>query len=473
MVLDSNMADEPKMAPTTHALDLLQGQAHEHATASPTILTPAPDRIPIYKIDMAMPAGERFTRLAKDFAPKIRRASPLFDEVVEMLFGKSLAGIAKFTSRFALRKVFDPEQTKEIKSIAAAAGIPSHLLVSLNVFLDMMLGCTSGAAFVKVGSKDQAGDNGPDRLLHFRTLEWGMDILRELLVIIEYVDTSTGSNEVITRSVTYAGFVGSLTGVRKGLSVSLNFRPVHECGTSSLLKHQLMVLLGLRESIPSMLRRILLNENIPTKKPKVHDSKVINPHDNGEKLASITSIAKKLASVPASPCYLTLCDGEQVMNVLKDLHSGKIKTSNLFQIQCNHDPDHDHCCGHKTTRRDANPAQAKIMGSEVWLEESEERQHALHEKWIDHIRAITRDADATWKARQNGICQDIEIEAEVDDPIEMPGIGEAKLREWVSTYPTTNESTHFMCIMDSLTGEIRWISRGPEPYRSHEAGSAV
>lgn len=41
-----------------------------------------------------------------------------------------------------------------------------------------------------------------------------MDILRDILVIIEYVNTNNGSNEVIARSVNYAGFVGMLTGVR-------------------------------------------------------------------------------------------------------------------------------------------------------------------------------------------------------------------------------------------------------------------
>lgn len=53
------------------------------------------------------------------------------------------------------------------------------------------------------------------RLLHFRTLDWGMDELRDLLVVLEFVDTSTDDPEhVIARSITYAGFVGTLTAVR-------------------------------------------------------------------------------------------------------------------------------------------------------------------------------------------------------------------------------------------------------------------
>ncbi|KAK1622253.1 beta subunit of N-acylethanolamine-hydrolyzing acid amidase-domain-containing protein [Colletotrichum phormii] len=425
------------------------------------MLTPEPDNIPIYKIDMAKPAGERYIELAKDLAPQIRRVSPLLDEVIEAIFAPgALSSFAKFTSRATLRKVFDPEQTKEIKSIAKVAGIPTHRLMALNTFLDLMLGCTSGAALVRGDSKNHAGDRGPDRLLHFRTLEWGMDVLRDILVIIEYVNTSNGSNEVIARSVTYAGFVGMLTGVRKGLSVSLNFRPGHECGYGCLIKHQLAVLFGLRESVPSMLRRIILNENISTKNANAYDTKVPNPLENSEKPTFITSIAKKIASFNASPCYLTLCDGKQVVNILKDLHDGKIKTSNLFQIQCNHDPDHRRCCGRLAVRHGADPVQAKPMESEAWIEESGERQNAFHEKWIEHIRAITNGIDITW-AKQNSCCTDLELDAEASKSGEIPGIDEAKLREWVATYPTTNEATHFMCIMDPLTGGIHWISRGP------------
>ncbi|KAL2883249.1 hypothetical protein SGCOL_001443 [Colletotrichum sp. CLE4] len=466
------------MAVASDPVDLRQSQPHEHSTCFRSILTPEPNDIPIYKIDMAKPAEERYIELAKDLAPEIRRVSPLFDEVIEAIFDPgALSSFAKFTSRATLRKVFDPEQTKEIKSIAEAAGIPTHRLMALNTFLDLMLGCTSGAALVRGDSKNHADNGGPDRLLHFRTLEvwfsplshkeyptltiqWGMDVLRDILVIIEYVNTSNGSNEVIARSVTYAGFVGMLTGVRKGLSVSLNFRPGHECGHGCLLKHQLAVLFGLRESVPSMLRRIILNENIPTKDSKAYNTKIPNPLENSEKPTFITSIAKKIASFNASPCYLTLCDGKQVVNILKDLHDGKIKTSNLFQIQCNHDPDHRRCCGRLAGRHGADPVQAKLRESETWIEESGERQNAFHEKWIEHIRVITNGIDITW-AKQNSCCTDLELDAEASKSGEIPGIDEAKLREWVATYPTTNESTHFMCIMDPLTGEIRWISRGP------------
>jgi len=54
-----------------------------------------------------------------------------------------------------------------------------------------------------------------ERMLHFRTLDWGMDPLRSVLVVLEFVRSKSEEPEkVIARAVTYAGFVGVLTGVR-------------------------------------------------------------------------------------------------------------------------------------------------------------------------------------------------------------------------------------------------------------------
>lgn len=47
-----------------------------------------------------------------------------------------------------------------------------HLLVAFNVLLDLFMGCTSGGAKLSV----------EDRMLHFRTLDWGMDPLRKVIV---------------------------------------------------------------------------------------------------------------------------------------------------------------------------------------------------------------------------------------------------------------------------------------------------
>jgi hypothetical protein len=58
-------------------------------------------------------------------------------------------------------------------------------------------------------------------MMHFRTLDWGMDGLRSVLVVLEFVKRDSSEPEkVIARTVTYAGFVGILTGVRCLMSLS-------------------------------------------------------------------------------------------------------------------------------------------------------------------------------------------------------------------------------------------------------------
>lgn len=90
-------------------------------------------------------------------------------------------------------------------------------MIALNVILDSLLGCTSGAVktAVKRDAKTMGGEDEEARMIHFRTLDWGMDPLRDVLVTLEFVRSdSEKPDEVVARSVTYAGFVGVLTGVR-------------------------------------------------------------------------------------------------------------------------------------------------------------------------------------------------------------------------------------------------------------------
>ncbi|OHW90549.1 n-acylsphingosine amidohydrolase protein [Colletotrichum incanum] len=383
-------------------------QEEKQTSTFPTMFMSAHADIPIYQTGMAKPAEERYVQLAKDFAPHLRNVSPLLDKVVESLFSKKLAGVIKLTSRYALRKVFDKEQTKEIKSIAIAAKISTHLVMSLNLFLELLLGCTSGAALVRPKANDQAGKDTKNCLMHFRTLERGMDVLRGLLVIVEFADTSKGgADEAIATSVTYAGFIGCLTGVRKDLS------------------HQLLVLLGRREAVPSILRRILLNEDILGQK-----SKASNDNNPCQKEPEQNPLFIKAAA----------------MIILKDLYTGRTKASNLFLDQCNHNSYHETCCGHNPGRNTVEPTQALPVGNEDWLDESEDR------------------TGVDLPDQRNGVCLDVDIPTEfARDHVEVPGVDEAILRQWVETFPTTNERTHFACIMDPASGTIRWIACGPEP----------
>jgi hypothetical protein len=186
------------------------------APSKPLALEP----IPTYRIDLSLPPSERYTELAKDFAPRMKAVTPLFDEVLASVIPwPSFRRFIEFLASVFLRRVYSDEETEELKGIAKASGLDMYFLVALNVLLDSLLGCTSGGVVVR-GEKKRTRDGGngeraEGRMMHFRTLDWGMDELRSVLVVLEFVRSKSAEPErVIGRTITYAGFVGVLTGVR-------------------------------------------------------------------------------------------------------------------------------------------------------------------------------------------------------------------------------------------------------------------
>jgi hypothetical protein len=174
--------------------------------------------IPTYQIDLARPPETRYDEISRDFGPRMRSLQGLFDEALSfflpiVIFRRIVATVA----RFLVRRVYDDEEMMELEGIAKATGVELYLLVTLNNLLDCMLGCTSGAVLVNPSKGRRKGttiNSDEPRLMHFRTLDWGMDGLRELLVVLEFVNSSTSGSKVLARSVTYAGFVGTLTATR-------------------------------------------------------------------------------------------------------------------------------------------------------------------------------------------------------------------------------------------------------------------
>jgi hypothetical protein len=182
--------------------------------------------IPTYRIDLSLAPSERYTRLATDFSPQMLELRPLFDEVLTpMVPWRRVRLFIEWAASLVLRRVFSSEETEELKGISKASGVSLYFLIAFNVLLDSLLGCTSGGSLVtpkesKRRSKNSGeGQDVPegleDRMMHFRTLDWGMDGLRNVVVVLEFVRSeSPEPDKVIARSVTYAGFVGCLTGVR-------------------------------------------------------------------------------------------------------------------------------------------------------------------------------------------------------------------------------------------------------------------
>ncbi|TVY48899.1 Acid ceramidase [Lachnellula occidentalis] len=397
-------------------------------------VTPQNEPIPTYRIDLSLAPSERYKSMATELAPKMRALTPLFDEVLSTFIAwRPLRLFVEFLALLFLRCVYSPEETAELNGISRASGVPLYILVALNVLLDSLLGCTSGGVLVKGGKKITRGGQGRgqehDRMMHFRTLDWGMEGLRSVIIVLEFVRSkSEDPQEVIARTITYAGFVGVLTGVRKDLSLSLNFRPNHDCSTRSLRLHQILVLFGFRPSIASILRSTILPSSPEHGIPPLSDSTL------------------HLSSQRTAPCYLILSDGMRTTVIEKDLLNAKIRTSSTFIVQTNHDTSHMN--GHPLC--DDQHSKTPVKEQAAWLEvveESEDRMGCIQKKW----NALQRRHERKQAEGKTG-----------ED--ERPMVREETLKGWIRAHPIMNECSHFGAIMAPQTGTIRFLERGSEKY---------
>jgi len=317
----------------------------------------------------------------------------LFSDVIDTI-GPSYSPFAKAVLPLLLRRVYSREETQEMKGIASIAGLPLHLVIAFNTFLDMMMGCTSGTA--------PLGQTG--EILHFRTLDWDMEELRPLVIQVEFIR----GGSIAARAVTYAGYTGILTGVRPDLSISLNYRAHRSDRPTSMRLHQILVLMGFRRSVSSVLRNYLLSPGAPP---------------------SLDSLRSTLPVIPMSACYLTFSDGKSSLVFEKALDTAVIREPlDGFIVTTNLD-DGIHALSEEEIEAYMK-TQVSLEGQNWLITNSKERRCVVEDAW-------RKSKDTTLKT----------------------------IVEWVKTWPVKNESTHFACVMSPSTGSLLWVKRWKRPPR--------
>ena len=375
---------------------------------------------PRYTIDLSLPPVERYQHVAKDFLAEVPALPRLFDELVQELHPKISVGTIRRLARLLLRRVNSREETEELRGIHQVTGIKMYLLVAFNVLLDLLMGCTSGG--VRVHEKNKV-----TRMLHFRTLDWGMEPLRRVIVHLDFVEKSGG--EVIASTVTYVGYVGLLTGVRKALSISLNFRPNHDASTRfsnfRFYFHHLLVLLGLRPSISSLLRQCLL--------PNTKFSS-----NSASRMNSLDSIERSLPGIHTTAAYLIFSDGQRTIAMEKDHHTAIVRSADDFIVATNHDvAEETKSCSHNGAQDDSKKT-LQMIGMEDIVEDSIVRKDAATSLWEKSLTKSERDASEH-------------------------SLTTRRVLKLLDTYPTTNEETHFGAVMDPTNGQFIYIKRYIEP----------
>lgn len=137
------------------------------------------------------------------------------------VLGPSLAsiGTSMMETATSLGRVFYGD---ELKAIAARSGLKLGRLVILQLVYEASSCCTSIVV------------PGPDGIpRHIRTMDWGMDLLADLTIEIEFI--KGGRTLFIT--TTWAGYVGVLTGIKpSSFSVSVNFRIIGDSMWTNIKK---------------------------------------------------------------------------------------------------------------------------------------------------------------------------------------------------------------------------------------------
>ena len=413
--------------------------------------------VPVYRINLSLPPEERYVSLARLYKDKMRALTSLFDDVIHEISQKIPTKPIHWLAWLFLRGLYTTEETAEIRGISRETGINLYMLISFNVVLDLLMGCTSGGVRVE--------DGADTKVVHFRTLDWGMDPLRNLVVQLEFVKDEA-PDKVLATSITYVGFVGILTGVRKDLSVSLNMRAVHDSRRNmTFYFNHLLVLLGVRQSISSLLRQIIL--------PGSDKS-----HDRLSDVSTIDDIISKVPGIPTTAAYLIFCDGTTTLTLEKDLCSAAARSSKSFIITTNHDQNSTSA----TTEAMADGgghAGLRLAGSEQTIEEfideSKTRQACMQKKWDRRVqeRISTqpglKNRDTTETAPNRGTHsmqlrkrQDMPSGVEPGTELEMSITQDTALR-WLWSYPIVNEDTHYAVLMDPVEGNCIYTGLFPVP----------
>ncbi|KAF5599546.1 hypothetical protein FPANT_3299 [Fusarium pseudoanthophilum] len=388
--------------------------------------------IPKFTVDLSLPPEARYDHIVPHFKTAVDSCDlpSLFYDLLDELVGKSAGKVLAAISPMIMRRVHSDEENAELVGISKAIGIPMHILVAFNVLLDLLLGCTSGG--VRTLDPDSGGK--ATRMLHFRTLDWDMNQLRNIIVELDFVRTPGGP--VIATTVGYLGYIGVLTGVRKGMSLSLNFRPHHARDTLrqrlSYRYNQALVVLGQRQSISSSLREVLLGDStIPEKQSdEAHETNDISPDLQSQHIQQVLS---KLSTSSSTAAYLILCLPDRVLIIEKDNHSASIRESDTFLTAYNHD-----------VKDEDNPellqqaaaelaAGADATGMADLVANSLERKHELDKLWNKCVRACSR----RYKLRSDVVAGEDVVKFLQNDMIR-------------------NEETHYAVIMDPKEGKVMW-----------------
>jgi hypothetical protein len=282
--------------------------------------------------------------------------------------------------------------------------------------------------------------------------------------------------------------------------VSLNFRPVHDARKNlKFYSNHLLVLLGFRRSISSLLRQCILPGDDDGTATWSWTRRLWRKHHHRDTGAlsslPLKSIVDQIHLAPTTAAYLIFSDGLSTVTMEKDYRSAVVRSSSSFIVVTNHDqePDAEPTEAVADDKRQ-NHAGLTFVASELQsmadlIEDSTERQGCMQAKWDQKVRRsmrvrkraavtpagpildppkivrrVTRSSTKTQRDQDMmGVHQDTSSSNPVIDAIvtdtEDVCATQNEVVNWLTTYPVVNECTHYAAVMDPSEGDIVWLQK--------------
>lgn len=413
---------------------------------------------PRWTIDLSLAPRDRYREIARHYKHQVQDLTVLYEELLrDVLIPEKLIPTITRVSKLLLRKLHDKSQTEELIGIFEESGVPMYLLVAFNVILDLLMGCTSGG----VKSLEKGQPLSEAKMLHFRTLDWTMNPLRKVVVQLDFVRSKSGDPQcVLASSITYVGFTGVLTGVRPGLSLSLNFRAVHDKSSRAahfrFYFHHILVLLGKRPSIATYLRSYLIGQydgqDILASKRKKGKKDDLELTEISQPKA-LPEIYEELRQRHSTAAYLIFCDGNTTISIDKDFKTAKLRQSQNFIATTNHD-----VIEHNVEQKESNIVAKAVqsaprLGFDEFLEESEDRLKCISTRWSRLVTRRHKDQTGIRGAKT----------ASLEEVAATTTLTKKQVVEWLLKYPTSNECTHYNVVLDAKSGSVVFSTAYPEP----------
>ncbi len=250
-----------------------------------------------YKFDLDLPESKRWIRILDDNKDKLPKIKNMINDILiqQKITGVLYTMIASLINHNKKKIMY----YDEIACIAKKINIEFPKMLIMQLMYESSSACTS--IVTKVNDKN----------VFIRTMDWDMDILKELTITLQI----TKNNNIICIAPTWIGCVGLFTGITHNYAIAINYRRTKNISIMSSINN-ITKLSNMYWPASYLLRYTC---------------------EKGYNITSAEGLLSKSNIV--SPCYYTLFNksGPSYLITRDSTSCSVIKSDNIVQTNCDQD----------------------------------------------------------------------------------------------------------------------------------------